>query len=131
MVKYKTEQRKKLVELISRHNHHSFSAQDIFSEIGSKDISMSAIYRNLAELEDEGIICKVSDKKRAGTLFQYVNPKSCRGIIHLKCEECDNTYHLTSYISKMIFDMAEDEFNFKTNNSSAFLYGKCEECLKK
>ncbi len=128
IMKYQTEQRQKLLNLFKNNHHHSFSATDILSEFKDEDISISAIYRNLKDMEKEGLICKIAEKGRSEAVYHYVDPDSCVGIIHLKCESCDNIYHLNKHISNMLIGIANDEHNFSINHSGAFLYGKCENC---
>lgn len=130
MNKYNTEQRKKLIQLFEGNPHHTFSAQDIASALHSQDISTSAIYRNLSEMVKEGLLCKVSEKNRSGSLYQYVDPNHCVGVIHFKCENCSTTYHLDRNISQMIMNIARDDYGFQINGSAAFLYGICEHCSK-
>ncbi len=117
-----------MLVIFEESNHHSFSAQEIAQLLKSENVSMSAIYRNLADMEKSGLICKVSEKNRSGALYQYINPHSCRGIIHLKCESCDQTYHLDKCVSDMIFAMAEKNFNFHLSSSMPMLVGQCEKC---
>ncbi|MFI3326432.1 MAG: transcriptional repressor [Clostridia bacterium] len=131
MSKYITEQRKVLTTLFKNNNHRTFSAAEVQQILSDKDVSISAIYRNLSEMEKEGLLCKVSEKNRQGTLYQYVDPEHCAGIIHFKCQSCDATYHLDRNISQMIMAVAKDAFSFQVNGSSAFLYGQCADCSQK
>lgn len=131
MSKYRTEQRKKLITLFENNQHRTFSVQDIATALSEQDVSMSAIYRNLSEMVNEGLLCKVSEKNRSGSLYQYVDPEHCAGIIHFKCESCDATFHLDRNISQMIIGIACDQHAFAVNGASAFLYGKCEKCARK
>ncbi len=128
MNRYQTEQRKKLLKLFKDREHCSLSAQDVYNELADKEISMSAIYRNLADMENEGLICRVEEKNRTGALYHYVNPSSCVGIIHLKCRSCDCTVHLNEHISKMVIGIARDDYKFNVNNCGAYIYGQCENC---
>ncbi len=131
MSKYNTEQRRQLLNLFEESEHKTLSAQEILNELGENIISISAVYRNLAEMRKEGIVCKISEKNRQGTRYQYVSPKNCKGIVHLKCNDCDSTIHLNKNVSQLIFAMAKDEHGFEINNSSAFLYGQCDKCSNK
>lgn len=131
MGKYQTEQRKKLIDFFKKSPHQSFSAQDISVYLKEDSISKSAIYRNLSEMVSDGFLCKVTEKHRSGTLYQYVDPIHCDGIIHFKCQNCENTFHLSHSISQMVIDLAREEFSFNVNRSSAFLYGECEKCSQK
>ncbi len=128
MAKYNTEQRQLMLDIFKYSGHQTLSAADIMKLCGEEDISISAIYRNLKMMESEGVISKVVDKNRPKTLYHYVDPKQCSGVIHLKCEECENTYHLNRHISDMLYGLVRDQLNFSISESSAFLYGKCNNC---
>ena len=130
MIKYQTEQRKILLDLFQQDNHKTYSAHDILLELPDAGISLSAIYRNLKALEKEGVICKSNDPKQTEARYHYISSQDCVGIIHLKCEVCDKTYHLNRHVSNMIFELAKDDINFSLNKSGAFLYGKCDNCLQ-
>lgn len=131
MSKYQTEQRKKLISLFESNPHQSYSVQDIHAFLGEDDISISAIYRNISEMLKQGILIKIRDKNCSGTLYQYVNSVHCEGIIHFKCESCDNTFHLSKSISQMLVNLAEEDYSFILNSSSTFLYGECANCSQK
>ena len=128
MKKYRTEQRKQLIEFFEKNTHRSFSAQDIYNVLCDQHVSMSAIYRNLAYMEKTGIIHKVSGNARSGVFYQYVDPLKCIDVVHLKCEDCDTTLHLNHHISQMIIAYAKEEQNFIINSFGSFLYGKCATC---
>lgn len=130
MSKYQTEQRKKLVAFFQKSPHQSFSVQELSDSLKDDQISMSAIYRNISEMVQDGLLCKVSDKKRSATLYQYIDPEHCEGVIHFKCQSCDNTFHLKKTISQMVIALAQEDFDFHVNGSSAFLYGECQNCSK-
>lgn len=131
MSKYITEQRKNLLDLFENSRHQSFSANEIQELLANKDVSTSAIYRNLTEMVKEGLLCKVSEKNRSGTLYQYVDPEHCVGVIHFKCQSCNSTFHLDKNISQMVIAVAKDAFEFNVNGKAAFLYGECSNCSQK
>ncbi len=128
MSKYQTEQRKILIHFFENSKHGTFSAQDINDALAEHGIRMSAIYRNLSEKEKERMQCKVSEKNRPGSLYQYIDPLHCVGIIHLKCQSCETTLHLGRHVSNLVFGMAKDDFSFTMNASAAVLYGQCQQC---
>ena len=131
MSKYNTEQRKKLISYFENNSHRSVSAQDIYATLQSQDISMSAIYRNLAEMEKENLICKVNENNRSSICYQYIDPVKCINAIHLKCQHCDSTIHLNHHISELVSGYAKEEYGFALNFVGAFLYGKCATCSQK
>lgn len=129
--KYQTAQRKRMISLFEQSAHRSLSAQDIAQALKEDNISMSAIYRNLSDMEKSGLLYKVSDKNRPGALYQYVHPHGCKGVIHLQCQDCEETYHLDKCVSDMIFAMAKNNFHFHLNTSMPILFGWCEKCAQR
>ena len=131
MIKYQTGQRKVLLSLFEKETHRTYSAYDILEALPDSGISLSAIYRNLKAMENEGVICKASGPKDTEARYHYLNKKECVGIIHLKCETCNQIFHLNRNISNMIFAFAKDDLDFSLNQAGAFLYGKCSNCSNK
>lgn len=128
MRKYQTEQRKKLIAFFKENIHKSYSAQEIRKALLRENISLSAVYRNLNDMENEGLVCKIKEEKSHSALYQYIDPVECAGIIHLKCQSCDATFHLNRSVSQMLTSLAKEDFAFEINDTGAFLYGKCKAC---
>ncbi|MBQ2581742.1 MAG: transcriptional repressor, partial [Ruminococcus sp.] len=57
---YTTKQRTLLLELLRSHADETLSAEEIAKMLGSEGVSISAIYRNLAALESEGKLQRVT-----------------------------------------------------------------------
>ncbi len=131
MSKYHTEQRRILINFFKDSNHRTLTAQEIHDELVENNISMSAIYRNLAELENQGLICKVAEKGCSSALYQYIDPDECVGVIHLKCMNCKATFHMNRHISQMVIGIADDDYNFRVKDTAAILYGECDTCSQK
>lgn len=60
MPKYMTKQRKALLSFLSAHADEELSARQIAQTLSGEGISISAVYRNLSALEQEGKIRRVS-----------------------------------------------------------------------
>ncbi len=56
MAKYLTRQRKRLLEYLSEHTDEQMSARQIADALATDEISVSAVYRNLSALEEEGLL---------------------------------------------------------------------------
>ncbi len=128
MGKYHTEQRNTLLSFFEQNSHNSYSAREILSAIPNEGISLSSIYRNLKAMETEGIICKTNDPKQSEARYHYLKSNNCIGVIHLKCETCDQIYHLNPHVSDLIFTFAKGDLDFILNQAGAFLYGRCSNC---
>lgn len=130
MRKYQTQQRKKLIAFFEENLHKSYSAHEIRKALTRENISLSAVYRNLNDMLNEGLLCKVKEENRLSDLYQYIDPVECVGVIHLKCQSCDTTFHLNRSVSNMLTTLAKENFSFEISDKKAFLYGKCNNCLQ-
>ncbi len=128
MNQYSTIQRRKLLEFFKENSHCSFSVKQIFADIGSSDISISSIYRNISALESEGLIQRVHSSNKRDAFYQYFDPSACAGIIHLICEKCAKAYHLDCKISNLLENESIDSLGFVINMQKTVIYGLCKSC---
>ena len=54
MARYLTRQRKQLLEYLSEHTDEQMTARQIADALTAESISISAVYRNLSALEEDG-----------------------------------------------------------------------------
>lgn len=128
MLPYKTEQRKKLIKFFSEHADECFSASQIEKEFSSSEISISAVYRNLSSLENEGYIKRVAKNGCREIFFRSVCSDECRKCIHLTCLVCGSTYHLANSASEKILEAVDLSDGFEISKNSTVLYGVCKKC---
>ena len=77
MAKYVTKQRRQLLDYLSRHTDEQMTARQIADALTQENISLSAVYRNLSDLEADGLLKRsvregtrdVFFKKGAGKCF--------------------------------------------------------------
>ena len=77
---YMTEQRKKLFEFFKSHPDMTISARDLAAQLVAEEhakISVSAVYRNLAMLEREGLILRSPGKNNRENVYRYVSLGAC------------------------------------------------------
>ncbi len=130
MAKYMTKQRKTLLDYFSRHTHEALSAKQIADALGEDQISASAVYRNLAALEEDGLLKRVSKPGSHEAFFQYTDDSECVEKLHLSCKRCGKMFHMnTSGAEQLIRTIAEKE-GFSVDRSETVLYGICEACQK-
>ena len=128
MVKYLTNQRKTLLSYLSEHPDEQISAKQIASELESSGISLSAVYRNLSDLEAEE---KVKRCQKAGTrevLYQYIAAESCAGCLHLSCSRCGKTIHMHTAQADALVKQVEEKEAFLIDKGNTVL---CQSCQKK
>lgn len=125
---YQTEQRKLMQNLFAEHPHEMFSAKDIQGML--TNVSVSAIYRNLSELEEKGLIMRCSKSGSSKSFYTYTKSDGCREYIHLKCKQCGKTAHMPIDDTEILMRNALEHKKFKVDKTETILYGICESCQK-
>ena len=130
MAKYMTKQRKILVDYFSRHTHEARSAKQIADALGADQISASAVYRNLAALEEDGLLKRVSMPGSHEAFFQYTDDSRCHEKLHLSCKRCGKMYHMNSSGAELLIRTIAEKEGFSVDRSETVLYGLCEFCQR-
>ena len=128
--KYMTKQRKALLSFLSSHADEKLSARQLEEALCGEGISISAVYRNLSELEKEGKVRRVNNSGSREVYYQYTDGVHCKESLHLSCEKCGKTYHMNSECAKMLIENLAQSDEFAIDKASTVLYGVCRECQK-
>ena len=127
MPKYLTKQRKLLIEYLSRHTDESLSAGEI-AEALADQISKSAVYRNLADMEAEGRLRRVASGGSREAVYQYIDEHACRSALHLSCKKCGKTMHMEKEIADALVQSVAASDNFSIDKGDTVIYGVCADC---
>jgi len=125
---YSTEQRNILFSFLQSNPDTQFTAKQIENALSSKNISRSAVYRNLSELENEGIIKRCSKAGTRETFYQYIDSKACKNHIHLSCTKCGKISHLEHKTAELLVSDVSSSEGFKINVGETTLFGICKNC---
>lgn len=128
MPKYMTKQRKALLEFLERHSDEEFSARMIEDELSGLGVSISAVYRNLSDLEKEGRIRRISKSGSREVLYLYTDSHHCRDCLHLSCKKCGKTYHMDTDGAEQLIKILAQNDDFTIDKSETVLYGVCKDC---
>lgn len=128
MSKYMTKQRKILLEFLSEHADEQLTAKLIAENLEKNGISVSAVYRNISELEKDGKVRRISKSGSREVYYQYSDGVHCRNCLHLSCEKCGKTYHMNIEGAEMLVDNLAQTDNFVIDKANTVLYGVCGEC---
>ena len=131
MTKYNTEQRKMLTELFRSSPHEMFSVKEIAEKLENEPISMSAIYRNVSELEASGVIRRCSKSGSRESYYQYTAMDDCREHIHLTCRKCGKTIHMAHEETDALIECASKYNHFTVDRTEMVLFGVCSGCSNK
>ena len=130
MPKYMTKQRKNLLAFLEQHADEELSAKIIESELGGMGVSISAVYRNLSDLEKEGKVRRISKSGSREVFYLYTDAHACRESLHVSCEKCVKTYHMNSQCADMLINNLAQNDEFTIDKSDTVLYGVCKACKK-
>lgn len=128
MAEYLTRQRKILTRFMARHTDENLSVGDIYAALKDEDISLSAVYRNLRRMEDEGKVTRITRTGSREAYYQYVATERCRERIHLVCKYCGRAEHMSEEDeSEFINNLAMHKM-FSIDISTSVIYGTCYRC---
>lgn len=125
---YNTEQRTTLLNFLTENPDKTFSAKEIALALAGKHIAKSSVYRNLAELESEGKIKRMSKAGSNESFYQFFDNSECKNHIHLSCTKCGKIFHLESEQTEKLVSQVEAAGGFEISKSETTLYGVCKEC---
>lgn len=130
MQKYSTKQRGKLLKLLSDNADKPMAVSDIAAALGSEGISVSAIYRNLSALEDEGRVQRLTVGGSKKVYYRFTGAKGCEKHLHLSCFKCGQTYHMDVPATNTLIDNVLSDSDFQIDSTNTVLYGVCAKCRK-
>lgn len=126
---YQTQTRKLLLDYLQSHADESLSAGKISEDL--PQISVSAVYRNLAALERDGAVCAVSRTGSRERLYRFAAAEQCKSHLHLSCTKCGRTFHMNTEQTEDLVQTVAAQDRFMVDRSETVLYGICEACQKK
>ena len=132
MPKYMTKQRKLLLDFLRAHPDEALSAGRIADAVQGQvtPISASAVYRNLAALEAEGKVRRLSRAGSREVFFQYMDAADCRNCLHLSCRKCGKTFHMHALgAAQLERDVARND-EFQIDRNETVIYGLCRDCRR-
>ena len=127
---YATKQRKILLSYLASHADEELAADRISRDLSDEGISVSAVYRNLATLEAEGQIQKVTKSGERRAFYRFSGADECKKHIHLYCTGCGKTYHVDVPTTDLLADSIASSSGFEVDRSKTVISGICRDCGK-
>lgn len=126
MQAYMTQPRKRLLSYLHTHADETLSAGQIAEEL--PEISVSAVYRNLSALEQDGAVRKVAKSGSREVFYQFMKAEECKDHLHLSCKKCGKTFHMDEEETAVLLDSIARIDGFSVDRGDTVLYGTCEDC---
>ncbi len=128
--RYLTEQRKKLLSYLSEHTDEQITIRQIADALSKENISVSAIYRNLSSLEEEGLLKRSVREGTREVFYQYISSDKCKDNLHLSCRICGKSLHLGEQEANQLIQRTLESTGFQIDKNETVLYGICANCRK-
>ncbi len=128
MSEYMTEQRRELISFFSDNPDKKFSAKQVAQLLKNTNISISAIYRNLSKLEQDGYISRTVQEGSRESFYQCLVSEKCRNCIHMSCVKCGKTFHMTHSTAAALMNAVSRQDGFEISREKTVLYGVCGDC---
>ena len=97
---------------------------------GEERISISAVYRNLSALEEEGILKRSIRENTREVYYQYIAAEGCKDSLHLSCRVCGKSIHLGEKETEQLLHSTLESTGFQIDKTETILYGVCADCRK-
>lgn len=128
MQAYMTQPRKRLLSYLHSHADETLTAGQISQDL--PEISVSAVYRNLAALEQDGTVRRVAKSGSREVFYQYMQAEACREHLHLSCKQCGKTFHMDGEETEALLASIARLDGFAVDRADTVLYGICEACRR-
>ena len=128
MKKYDTRQRDYLISFLNEHPDQLLSVRQIAQELCARQISLSAVYRNLSQLEAEGLIRKSVKPGSREAYYRYVGAEDCHSHLHLSCTRCGKTFHMDAERTAQLTRAMSELDGFDLDILKTVLYCICQNC---
>ncbi len=128
MQTYATKQRKVLLAFLEEHPDELFSVKDIAAALAGEGVSQSAVYRNVADMEEEGKLQRVTKDGTRTIFYRYADDEECKKHLHLSCFKCGRTYHMEEPVTDELIRTVAKSSDFEVDSHTTVLYGVCRAC---
>ena len=91
---------------------------------------LSAVYRNLSDLEADGLLKRSVREGTRDVFYQYIAAEECKDSLHLSCRVCGKSIHLGDAEAERLLDSTLKSTGFQIDKTETILYGVCADCRK-
>lgn len=128
MPKYFTKQRKILQTYLEGQVDQELSAKKVAEDLKDAGVSLSAIYRNLADMEREQRVVQCHKEGSREFYFRYIGTSECHQQFHLSCRLCAKIEHVSLEESLFLQERIAQQCSFQVDLPNTVFYGICKQC---
>ena len=130
MSSYHTEQKKILLDFLTKNKDRSFTIDEITAGIEADGASLarSTVYRLASRMASEGVLRRFVKADSRCASYQLASCEHCEAHLHLKCVGCGKLFHMDEEISDELVSLIRACNSFSVDEGESVLYGKCSTC---
>ena len=130
--KYKTKQQAVIRQYLELQKEHYVTVSQIEKYLKENNcgVGLTTIYRQLEQMEADGIVTRLHVDGQPGACFQYVENGQSEPCFYIKCESCGEVTKMECHHLAELYNHVEDDHHFKINAKKTVFYGKCAKCEK-
>ena len=130
MSSYRTEQKKLLLDFLTKNKDRSFTIDEITAGIEADGaiLARSTVYRLASRMASEGVLRRFVKSDSRSASYQLVSCGHCDAHLHLKCVGCGKLFHMDEDISDELVSKIRACSAFSVDEEESVLYGKCSRC---
>lgn len=135
MATYKTEQKKALIDFLTKNSRRTFTIEEICREMEADPEYVlppgrSTVYRLIPKLIEDNVVKRFYRGTSRKTVYQIVGGEDCTGHMHLKCTTCGRIFHMSTGISQELSKKIAEWDDFMVDAGQTMIFGICKECMK-
>lgn len=133
---YKTEQRKVLIDYLTKHSETPVTIEELILALQNENEvaklpGRSTVYRLMTKLVAEGVVKRFVQGHSRHFYYQIVTSHHCHEHIHMKCTACGKLYHMDDEETEKILTEVFQKASFMIDREETTLYGTCGGCTSK
>lgn len=130
MSSYHTEQKKLLLDFLTKNKDRSFTIDEITAgiEADGATLARSTVYRLASRMESEGVLRRFVKADSRSASYQLASCEHCEAHLHLKCVGCGKLFHMDEEVSDELVSLIRACNSFSVDEEESVLYGKCSSC---
>jgi Fur family ferric uptake transcriptional regulator len=140
MSSYQTEQKRVLLDFLTRHCDTPFTIEELVRQMELEEAQeaepeaapgKSTVYRLMTRLVEEGTVKRFVQGNSRHFCYQIVGGEHCRHHFHLKCTKCGKLIHMNEESSEKILQQVLMGSDFEVNQEETTFFGCCKDCCQK
>lgn len=127
-----TRQKTLILECLREYGSRHVTADELVERLkaGNTPVPKATVYRNLAQLEKNGLVKRYVISDNAPACYQYIDKAAlCHEHFHFMCQGCGRIIHFDDEALRRALTGLKAGRGFEIDGNKTVFYGICADCL--